>query len=409
MVPSLQPSAPPYQAVIDNQTSLKCMDLEGILQRDAVVAFSQCLDFIFQHSCSDVKHALWTVDLPQLQTIRNLLLDLLVTVLPETTGKRPIKRQNKNTVIPDIYCIGYSIVNKSPSRDLDNVFAKASASAALDDDVGDAHSSDNTKSDAFTEPEVPPTGKTLSDLSSVVAFFMARIETLEAELADVKMQLGKVTCASSVEKEVSNHLNVKDHDDQSQVPNNERDFQTQSRRGRRKSQKKSQTQPKAIPSAPAEEELTSLPSHETEKQSSDSTTLPSSDKERYQVYIGGVHPECTVRNLKDYFKAQFKMNIANKNVRVLSRQEHASSFRVSVPVEKKKNILNGTWPEGIYARPFRPEATGRRRQQQSSGLHGASKWSKSIRNEQPTAWYDCFDNQDWGNYRDGYWGSYLRY
>ena len=40
--------------------------------------------------------------------------------------KRPIKRQTKHTIVPDIFHMGYSVVNHDATKELDNIFTSVS-------------------------------------------------------------------------------------------------------------------------------------------------------------------------------------------------------------------------------------------------------------------------------------------
>ena len=117
----LDPSAPPFEALSSSPAS---MGIGDILLQDAIGSFQNevALNFIFNHTHSDIKEALNSVHIDSLNAVRNNLITELCNQLPQYKDHRVIKRQNKKTLIPDIINIGYSVINGIASKDLEKVF-----------------------------------------------------------------------------------------------------------------------------------------------------------------------------------------------------------------------------------------------------------------------------------------------
>lgn len=356
LVPPLNPSAPPYQAVSDIHTSSSCMDLESIVQRDAVAAFENCLDFIFQHSCADIKQALWSIDLPQLQTIRSQLLDKLVTVTADFSDRRPIKRLNKNTVIPDIYWIGYSVVNKTTSKDLDNVFAKTPLATSDSETVTQVTTEDDDEADQHIL-----NSRDIQDLLTIVFNLRDRVEKLE-EAKRISDEL-----CSSLQVEIAS---LRQSASPRETPNSP--------------MARENSNPITLESAPEQTDESesaannpviqlSLKASSVRVLQAAPTTTPPKDSTSptIEIFIGNVS---TANSLDDIKQHLAKIGVSSPmECKQLSRPNRPyKSFKVSVSSASADHVLLAeNWPTGFIVRKFTDKKQHTNLQSKPSNLQSA--------------------------------------
>ena len=71
------------------------------------------------------------------------------------------------------------------------------------------------------------------------------------------------------------------------------------------------------------------------------------------LWVGGVHPSCTVEELLSHLTS---VGVDNASATWLATSNRGSSYKVGVPSQYYHTSLsNDTWPEGIICRPFRPK------------------------------------------------------
>ena len=88
-------------------------------------------DKIFRYGYKDILAILSTIELSILVTLHRKLCIKTQEEFPQFRDLRPINRQVKNTVAPDIYFLGYSIVNKSPCKELEKIFVSRDNTSSL--------------------------------------------------------------------------------------------------------------------------------------------------------------------------------------------------------------------------------------------------------------------------------------
>jgi hypothetical protein len=72
-----------------------------------------------------------------LQEIRISLMDKLKAIFPQTDGLKLRNRKIVRTIVEDIYHIGFSVINRSLSRELDKITTKAIIEDQDEDDASD--------------------------------------------------------------------------------------------------------------------------------------------------------------------------------------------------------------------------------------------------------------------------------
>ena len=92
--------------------------LEDIPNENFVDVYIDNLEVIHRYNAQDVQECLSTRDMDYLIAVHKALCER-VQGSPEGAGyidKRPINRQVKRTILPDIFHLGFSLVNKNPLR-----------------------------------------------------------------------------------------------------------------------------------------------------------------------------------------------------------------------------------------------------------------------------------------------------
>ena len=141
--------------------------------------FWENMSFIFQYSKTDVAETLEKLDINALKALREFLLVKLVVSLPDYVDKPAIKRKVKNTIIQDIYHLGFSIANNSPDKELDIIF--------------------NNKNDP-SEPQTPDIAQ-ITDLSQVIILvtnLKAELDTYKLEKAELEEKVRLITECCSI-------------------------------------------------------------------------------------------------------------------------------------------------------------------------------------------------------------------
>ena len=121
--------------------------------------------------------------------IHRRLVDKIISSYPQYRDKRIRSRQVKKTVVPDIYKMGLSLVNKIPIRDLDKLF--------IDNNVP------LTESDHTDGRSAEPTVESLTDIIKIVADLQLAVSTLERDnkkLYDKIKFLPQCTCQGQQSK-----------------------------------------------------------------------------------------------------------------------------------------------------------------------------------------------------------------
>ena len=148
-------------------------DILSVGNTNIVQAFIGSLTVIFQYNHQDIKDTLQHVSLDHLKRIYRDLCDRVQAKFTEYHGRRPISRQAKRKILPDICTLGHSIANERPHRDLDRIFHLQRKSTitetAVDPDV-------NT--DVIIQNNLDT--NILADVLSSVLDLKAKVEKLDA-------------------------------------------------------------------------------------------------------------------------------------------------------------------------------------------------------------------------------------
>ena len=112
-------------------------ELEAISDDALMQVFWENRETIFAYSSVDIEATLAKKDLEVLKLIRVHLCDLAGKLFPTFDKKVLINRKAKNKVAHDIFHLGYSIINKSFTKEMENVYQKESGdSESITDETG---------------------------------------------------------------------------------------------------------------------------------------------------------------------------------------------------------------------------------------------------------------------------------
>ena len=100
-------------------------DLSSYLgKKELCGVFCESLEVICQYTYQDISNALGKADMEVLGAIHRVLADKAAATFPAFKDHRVINRQVKHKILPDIYHLGYSIVNNLQTKDLEKVFTQ---------------------------------------------------------------------------------------------------------------------------------------------------------------------------------------------------------------------------------------------------------------------------------------------
>jgi hypothetical protein len=405
MPQGLNPSAPPFDAVQDTAGDVQHLLLEDLLKDDATSAFASRTDEIFQFSRTHILNALsQSVTFAEMQTIRNELFARLCALFPILKSKRLINRQNTRTLAPDIYIIGYSVVNNLQSQDLAKVLAKANHASSF-------HNTDESDSD---DESVDP--KELGEFISVVSQLRKRLAQLEKDFracreenAALQLRVDELTAwriqsapdpnapvaPRSTEVETGGarvDLDPTDGADDAvtlDTPQLESSAQestsddvpdveaTQSLAGRKSKSQRQRTRKKRRAKRRAAE------NSRTQSQNSEL------ESERVKYYVGGIHPDCTSDDLIRFVRSA-NLHLSAEHVQTLARNDSLKSVCVDVLASEVNQFVNLHWPRHVYVRPFRGSVAA------CGGLRGAPRHGQGRR---ALGWNSNYDSRSFNDGR----------
>ena len=77
---------------------------------------------IFQYGMKDILETINELDMDVLSSIHNNLADMAKTTFPKFKDRRAVQRTVAHTAAKDIWFLGFSIANRSPSKELEKIF-----------------------------------------------------------------------------------------------------------------------------------------------------------------------------------------------------------------------------------------------------------------------------------------------
>jgi hypothetical protein len=132
---------------------------------EVVKTFMDSLQSIYQHAQFDIQDTLGKLENETLTEIHKKFCENIILLFPEYKDKRCVNRQVKHKLVADIHSIGYCVVNKNTTRELEKIFVHKSV-----------QNKDNVNGD-LTE---------LANLVKVVITLRERFDRIEKDLRILK-------------------------------------------------------------------------------------------------------------------------------------------------------------------------------------------------------------------------------
>lgn len=348
---------------------------------DFCASFISNLQFIFQYCAKDVQDELYKQDMETLLDLHKMLTESVQKEFSELNSKRPINRQSKTKAVSDIFSLGYSLVNKSPAKELDKIFIHNAA-------AGDA--ADQTQQTIDTD-EFAELLLTVASMRQELSTLQDTVVTLSTDNTKLKELVQQLQGSSNAQTATPGNMDV---------PN-----ALTSGLANQQPQAESEGTPTPVTS-PADQDGVQddvVPSQSTSSSTSDSegeyVQQPRHRKKRHRraenqkdtdaaqdgkgrrplmsaapaptnttpLYIGGVHPSHSVADVERHL-CTLGLNI-KATIRCLRDKQDWKSFVADIPSSMTSAITDkNLWPKGIRVRPFheiktqnqRPGVTGLR-------------------------------------------------
>jgi len=328
----------------------------------------------------------------------------------------------KNTIIPDIYHLGYSLVNKVPSKEVDKAFVvKDSAFPNLNtDEIQELLQAVTSLSKKVNSLQVQVT--TLSSdnksLHNEVKRVQEEMTHLKAEVTSSSSHGGtnldtnpsessRAQNHSTVVHEIASNPSTSSDVDSSDsegmsadirddlagfvLPSHhKRRLSKQERRALKRAPKQKNGGPATVvkqrnanQTTPSEVTEGAPPSHQTTVKttvksaqlqtasnsgvSRDHTMLsaaPNTEVRRAEIYIGGLDAKHGITDIKNHLS---KHCVASTGVKILSTRREWRSFVVTVAKSDMDKVMDpALWPNGVTIRPFHAQQSHSRSQQNTT-------------------------------------------
>ena len=337
--------------------------------------------------------------------------------------KRPISRQVKNTIVPDIYNLGYSLVNQLLSKDTEKILRATGERDKLDDIIDIANASD-----------IGELVKTVTLISSRLVTLQVKVTKLEAENASLYKELSNLKSSdksardsfgdeisalrsdierlqrpvksdSGLPEGFSNQAKVDTcaTDDEPNVS----DFQYHATIGKTLLKQPKQSQLNRNPKPPSPKRAAPKLTHPLSTDKDKRAPVSAVDKRapvsvaverapvsaatsvaRKCVYVGAVSSNNTTEDIKHHI-VDIGVKEQDCRIRVLAEKQEYKSFCIDVPGDSYNAVLDrSNWPSGVIIRSFRaPRAaannhTSTRTTSAQRSCRGDNNWYRRSRHQQ---------------------------
>jgi len=351
--------------------------------------FSQNIDSIFQYAFKDIQQALAAIEMSLLQALHKCLCDQVQIKFPQYKDMRPVNRQVKHTILPDIYHLGISLTNGSTPKDLEKIFLSRAAGALNQEETQEL-----LQAVALLTNKVSVLEKSVCDLSSANEALKCSINDLHSK--SIPCQQCSLTKNSTNESAL--HTSDSESDSSSPTEDEEKEdpfhFQNhfkwklskRERKQRRSAQKASQSVPDVTTSSSsslnhispdrtfadvastAPKTPVSAPTVRGGSQSQSLQAAANSTVAMADIYIGGVDSQHSTQDIKKHIHSLGVLGTSH--IKILSTRGQWRSFHALVPKEHANITLDASkWPKGIKLRPFRAQREQGIRAAPTSGPH----------------------------------------
>lgn len=373
------------------QTVQVITQLPDILQigdNELLEVYIASLDIIHQYNVKDVQETLCKLRMETLNVLHKSLCEKVVATFPQYKDKGIVNRQKHKTIVPDIFNLGSSIVNKLAAKDLDKIF------------IG--------KDQPEPEPSDPKQAKDLEDLMSLLLKLRDRVCALEAAqkkseeanqlLRDelLALHLSKEQeateqppelpdsqskpLASSTEQTNTVPASVIDTSDEESskddlIPTEQQSSKWKKRLSKkaRKEAKKQQKPTEEVSSETSTEPIIKAATNRTKSTTKQSELCEvKAASKNDDLFIGNIDRSNTVEHIKRHI-SRLGVQCVGEPLELSKPSYSKKSFKVTVPKASSAIVLSkDRWPGGVDLRHFRAQpprvrsSTGGRHHRQPS-------------------------------------------
>lgn len=357
-----------------NFTSLK--DIQEWSAEFFVPKFIDNLELILRYGYKDITQSLQNIDLPMLCKLQKALCEKVSSMFHLYKDSRPVNRQVKHRVIPDIYQLSYSIVHDTPSKDLDKVFVSKDAVNIVSTD------------------DIQELIQVTTQLNKKVAELEITVQVLRNELSELQGDPIKSTTCTHISTDTQTEsvvptpsspisVSIQSPSDAPAEVNSEssgckeendgypfvlprqhkKRLSKRKRRARKRVLRESKQLSAAEPASTAHsaaddvQQVTSLTTSTCSASVTQATpplstlTAAPTSHLTQEVYIGGVHGRHGVSDVESFLRQK---GVTCSSCRILSTRQDWRSFVVSVAKSDATIVLDKSlWPADVIVRPFR--------------------------------------------------------
>lgn len=353
----------------DDSVITELSELNDVNDEDFPEVFLKNIAVVYQYAKADVIETIQTRELIVLSNLRHALNDQLQELFPAYIDRVLINRKVKHTLLDDIFILGACICNKAIDKDIEKIYTCKRASsltpsvqssgnaediniedlaqmiqafvdlrrrvAKLEDEVRTLRGiTSRPKGNGASSTQSAPTGpagpstrsKSHPVLACAVTDRVKRLPTDNDQGPNLQQSSASASPSSSDSESESDRLPLK-----------------QKRRSNKKSLSSSSTEhATSLCPAPADENV-------------DLRAADVETKATKSVYLGNVHPNCTIKSICGFLRSK---NIEIDPAKVTSLANGKKrSFRIDVSPSQATQLLSKDatlFPKGLKVRRFHP-------------------------------------------------------
>jgi hypothetical protein len=278
--------------------------------------------------------------------------------MPQYNNRRPINRQAKHKLIADVYHLGLSLTNGSPTHDLEKMFSTSGMPAPPQ----------SVRADEYEHLVAA-----LTDLVQRVDSLERTVDVLSRENTRLRESLASLRTNEPPQRDVQPAAEdvaptVVPNALPQQEPSGASANLEPPSEGASPSSSAADSDPTPPHAQPSLENQVLAGPPQPHLNSAPVTLMPAAPQEPLplpEVYVGGVSPQHSVADLRSYITSRGLP--APKKSRVLCTRNGRRSFVVTMPSRESSDRLIGhQWDNGITVRPFRNSQPRERNQARPS-------------------------------------------
>lgn len=345
---------------------------------DCVTKFKESKDRLFSYGMKDVSDTLNCLELSVINAIREALIEEAVNIFPQLKDHRVPQRIVVRTSAKDVCNLGFSIVNKSLTKDTEKIFIKDRISDSQQD------------IDPLSISQMQELLESVLELSSRVSVLENEVISLKKENKELKEKVGEFNNQPAL-------LNVEDSNcgiassstdtegDDFEIPREQKKKKKRKLKKNLAKQKddtavkiledtavktiaQNQGSPQGVPSVSESpgpgltvstsyrDALRNGSSNSYDKVSLRAAKKPNNVSRQTvltDIFITGADINTPISHVDEVLK---HIGVDNANIQDVTRKDGSAtwrSFKAAIPVNMKDLVLQRhQWPEGISVRPF---------------------------------------------------------